>query len=75
MRLTVGVLALAAVATIGYLWALSKGPASVVVPLVATSPALAGVVGAVFFREPTPLSQRVGIALGLLGAVLLALPR
>ena len=75
MRLTVGVLALAAVATIGYLWALSKGPASVIVPLVATSPALAGLVGAVILREPTPIPQWVGIALGLLGAVLLALPR
>ena len=43
---------LGGVATIGYLLALASGPAAVVVPLVATSPALAGLLGiAVSERE------------------------
>jgi uncharacterized membrane protein len=75
MRWTVLVLALAALATIGYLYALSIGPAIVIVPLVATSPALGGLIGAVALREPLRGWQYVGIGLGLAGAVLLALPR
>lgn len=43
--------AIAAVATIGYLLALASGPASVVVPLVATSPALAGALAIAFSRR------------------------
>jgi uncharacterized membrane protein len=43
----------ASIATIGYLVALASGPASVVVPLVATSPALAGLVAIVFLHERT----------------------
>jgi uncharacterized membrane protein len=62
----------AGVATIGYLAALASGPAAVVVPLVATSPALAGLAGVVFLREPTSRRQLVGIALAVTGAVLLA---
>lgn len=73
MRWTVLVLVLAALATIGYLWALSIGPALVIVPLVATSPALGGLIGAVALHEPLRRLQYVGIGLGLMGAVLLAL--
>lgn len=74
MRWTFVILVLAAFATIGYLFALSTGPAAVIVPLVATSPALGGLLGVVVLRERTTRLQYVGIALGLLGAVLLALP-
>ena len=73
-RLTVGVLALAAVATVGYLVALSRGPASVIVPLVATSPALGGVLGLVLLRERAGPSQLLGMATGLAAAALLAVP-
>lgn len=69
---TVVILALAAVATIGYLHALSRGPASVIVPLVATSPALAGVLGILVLRESATRIQVAGMAAGLVGAVLLA---
>lgn len=68
---TAAVLALAALATIGYLFALSIGPASVIVPLVATSPALAGVLGIVLLRETASRPQLIGITAGLAGAVLL----
>jgi drug/metabolite transporter (DMT)-like permease len=73
-RLTVAVLALAAVATIGYLVALSRGPASVIVPLVATSPALAGLLGLVVLGERARAPQVTGVVLGLGAAVLLAVP-
>lgn len=66
--------AIAAVATIGYLLALAQGPAAVIVPLVATSPALAGLLGVVFLKEETSRRQLAGIALALAGAVLLAFP-
>lgn len=62
----------AGIATIGYLAALASGPASVVVPLVATSPALAGLAGILFLHERTSKQQLVGITLALIGAVLLA---
>jgi uncharacterized membrane protein len=62
----------AGAATIGYLSALTTGPAAVVVPLVATSPALAGVLGIVILREPVSRRQLGGIALAFDGAVLLA---
>jgi len=74
MKWTLAILALAALATIGYLFALSTGPASVIVPLVAMSPALGGLLGAVVLKEKTTRLQYVGIAVGLLGAALLALP-
>jgi uncharacterized membrane protein len=64
----------AAVATIGYLLALAAGPAAVIVPLVATSPAVAGLLGIVFLHEQTGKRQLAGIALALTGAVLLASP-
>jgi drug/metabolite transporter (DMT)-like permease len=64
--------AAAAIATIGYLSALASGPASVVVPLVATSPALAGLLGILLLRESASPLQLAGIALALVGAVLLA---
>jgi transporter family protein len=69
---TVLVFAAAAVATIGYLTALSQGPASLVVPLVATSPALAGLLGIALLREQFSRAQLVGIAASLVGALLLA---
>jgi uncharacterized membrane protein len=62
----------AGIGTVGYLTALASGPASVVVPLVATSPALAGLAGILFLHERTSRQQVVGIALALAGAVLLA---
>jgi len=62
----------AGIATIGYLSALAIGPAAVVVPLVATSPALAGVLGIAFLRESASKRQLGGIALAIAGAVLLA---
>lgn len=73
MRWTLFVIVLAALATIGYLWALSIGPAIVIVPLVATGPALGGLIGAVALHEQLGRRQYVGIGFGLLGAVLLAL--
>jgi drug/metabolite transporter (DMT)-like permease len=73
LRWTFVILVLAAFATIAYLWALSVGPASAVVPLVATSPALAGLVGAYVLKEPRSKAQYVGFAFGLLAAALLAL--
>lgn len=69
---TVVAYAVAAVATIGYLLALASGPAAVVVPLVATSPALAGILGIAFLREDAGRRQLGGIALALVGAVLLS---
>jgi uncharacterized membrane protein len=63
---------LGGVATIGYLLALTSGPAAIVVPLVATSPALAGLLGIVVLNEKTSHSQVAGIALALIGASLLA---
>ena len=62
----------AGVATIGYLAALASGPAAVVVPLVATSPALAGLAGIVFLHERSSRRQLMGIVLAVVGAVLLA---
>ncbi len=67
-------LAAAALATIGYLSALSVGPASLVVPLVATSPALGGLLGIVVLKERVNLRQSLGIAVGLVAIVLLARP-
>jgi uncharacterized membrane protein len=60
------------VATIGYLLALASGRAAVVVPLVATSPALAGLLGVAVLKEKTSRRQLAGIGLGLFGAALLA---
>ena len=72
IRLTTLVLVLAAVATIGYLFALSQGPAAIIVPLVATSPALGGLLGGMLLKERLRRLQYAGVALGLLAAVLLA---
>ena len=62
----------AGIATIGYLAALASGPGSVVVPLVAASPAVAGLAGIIFLHEKTSRGQIAGITLALAGAVLLA---
>src|SRR5437899_1059433 len=62
----------AALATIGYLSALSVGPASVLVPLVATSPAIGGLLGIIMLREGVTTRQLAGIALGVFAAVFLA---
>lgn len=59
-------------ATIGYLSALASGPASAVVPLVATSPALAGVLGIIVLREEASWRRVTGIAVALAGALLLS---
>ena len=70
--LTAVVLAAAALATIGYLSALAVGPASLIVPLVATSPALGGLLGILVLREGARPRQLAGIAVGALAAALLA---
>ena len=67
-------LAAAALATIGYLTALSAGPASLVVPLVAVSPALGGLLGILVLKERASRRQYAGIAVGLMAIVLLAGP-
>ena len=67
-------LAAAALATIGYLSALSVGPASLIVPLVATSPALGGLLGIAVLKERVTRPQALGIAVGIVGIVLLARP-
>ncbi|HEV2033767.1 MAG TPA: DMT family transporter [Candidatus Dormibacteraeota bacterium] len=64
--------AIGGVATIGYLLALASGPAAVVVPLVATSPALAGLLGIMVLREKASTAQLAGIALAMVGVVLLS---
>jgi len=67
-------LAAAALATVGYLAALSSGPASIIVPLVATSPTIGGVLGIIALRERVARHQAIGIAIGLAAIVLLARP-
>lgn len=69
---TIVAYAIAGIATIGYLLALASGPAAIVVPLVATSPALAGVLGIAFLKERSSPRQWVGISLALGGAILLS---
>ncbi len=59
-------------ATIGYLLALAAGQAAVVVPLVATSPALAGLLGVAILKERANRRQLTGIFAALAGATLLA---
>lgn len=71
--LTIIAYAIGGIATIGYLLALASGPAAAVVPLVATSPALAGLLGIVVLKEKNNRRQWAGIALALCGAVLLSL--
>ena len=71
-KFTLVAYSIAAVATIVYLLALSTGPAAVIVPLVATSPALAGLLGIVVLRERAGGRQFAGISLALAGAILLA---
>ena len=56
---------LGGVATIGYLLALTSGPAAVVVPLVATSPALAGLLGITLLKEETSRRRLARIAVAL----------
>jgi uncharacterized membrane protein len=70
--LTVIAYVIGAAATIGYLLALAQGPVAVVVPLVATSPALAGLLSVVLLREGVSGPQLIGIALALAGAGLLS---
>ncbi len=70
--ITAAVLVAAAIATIGYLSALSVGPASLIVPLVATSPSLGGLLGIVVLRERAAPRQLTGVALGAVAAALLA---
>ncbi len=70
---TIVAYAIGGIATIGYLLALAGGLAAVVVPLVATSPALAGLLGVTILREKTSRRQWLGIAVALVGAVLLSI--
>lgn len=69
--LTVIAYAAAGAAMIAYLLALAEGPAAAVVPLVATSPALAGLLGVLILREKTSSPRLIGIAAALAGAALL----
>ncbi len=64
----------AALPTVGCLSALATGPASVVVPLVATSPVLGGLLGILILRGHTTRRQRAGIGAGLAAFLLLARP-
>jgi drug/metabolite transporter (DMT)-like permease len=66
------VLGPAVLATIDYLWALSQEPASDIVPLVATSPAVGGLLGAVALHVRPTRWQYTGMALGISAAALLA---
>jgi len=70
---TVIAYAFAGAATIGYLLALAAGPAAIIVPLVATSPALAGILGIAVLHERAGGRQYAGIAVALIGAALLPL--
>ncbi len=70
--LIVATLVAAAVATIGYLSALAVGPASLIVPLVATSPAIGGLLGVAVLHERTTPRQLVGAVAGVLASALLA---
>jgi uncharacterized membrane protein len=63
--------AIARVTTTGCLLALSVGPASVTVPLVSASPALAGLLAVLIFKEPAGLQRWCGIGIRLAGAILL----
>ena len=69
---TVVAYVLGGVATIGYLLALASGRAAVVVPLVATSPAIAGLLGIAFLKEKAGFRQLIGNGCALVGAVLLS---
>ena len=69
---TIVAYAIGGVATIGYLRALASGPAAVVVPLVATSPALAGLLGIMVLREKASTAQLAGVAIAMVGVVLLS---
>ncbi|TAN31715.1 DMT family transporter [bacterium] len=69
---TVFAYSIAGIATIGYLSALASGPAAVVVPLVSTSPALAGILGVVLLKERLRRRQLAGLLVALVGAALLA---
>jgi drug/metabolite transporter (DMT)-like permease len=64
---TVIAYAIAGAATIGYLSALATGPAAAVVPLVAASPALAGLLGLVVLKEKLDRRQLAGLTVALLG--------
>jgi uncharacterized membrane protein len=61
------------IATIGYLLALASGQAALVVPLVATSPAIAGLLGITILKEETSPRKWFGIGVALAGAILLSL--
>jgi len=52
---------------------LAAGPAAIIVPLVATSPALAGILGIAILHERAAGRQYAGIAVALIGAALLPL--
>jgi uncharacterized membrane protein len=69
---TTAVLVGAALATVGYLAALAVGPASLIVPFVATSPSLGGLAGVLVLRETATRRQLAGIITGLVAIVLLA---
>ncbi len=71
--LTILAYVIGAGATIGYLLALAQASVAVMVPLVATSTALAGLLGIVLLREGVSRRQLFGIAIALPGAVLLSM--
>lgn len=69
---SLAVLVLSTVALALYVAAIERAPISVVVPLVATSAGFGGFIGTITFKEGLRPTHFVGIALALVGAVLLA---
>ena len=60
-------------ATIPFLYAISKGKASVVVPMASLYPLVTIVLSFLILREPLTLNQGAGIVLALIALLLLAL--
>ncbi len=62
-----------AVGGLFFLYALSRGKASIVVPLTALYPLITVLLASVILKEPITLKQGIGIALALAAMVLLSL--
>ncbi len=61
------------VATIFFYLALSRGEASIVVPLTAMYPAVTVVLSLLFLNEKLTLTQTIGVGLAVLAAILLSM--
>jgi transporter family protein len=64
---------LGTVATIPFLYAISKGKASVVVPIASLYPVVTIVLALLILREPMTLKQGAGIVLAIIALLLVAL--